>query len=608
MAAFALVAAAGGLIYLLVLMKPDPPEPAVTLADDDDFAITYYDRQPPNPGGKNDLAALKQLFSGRPQDKGRSTQLVFISRHSEVDPDPDRLTWINVRAEEDSRAPMRFRDLDQKLKLKQGDNVVLFIDIGRLEPDWDLGRYLHATPSLSLNASFPPSRKALRARGVENVILVCGSGPGETSWQTVFPQDPRPRSVFGYFLEKGLRGDSVPDRTQRISTEGLIEYLQHKVGGAAEKRGESQTVTVFPKKNRTTIELFRPPLGTKQTLAQKDAAAAEAPGEPAGASAKPNGQTKRTEAIDHPSDQSESAVKGAGPSSVKDESVAKSPSAGEPPAQNVKQDKPATTKKDATIQELWGRLDKKIQTRQQLQQSLWAAPYSLRWVQARLIRAEQILQADPTADKETPPDDVLGHDRYEDILKSAKKGLDEIDLTVDRAVRPEEETKSEVSRFEKAVGKLKTTAKQPPGNLPELHGLERDRFAKWFKAKYLDVPEIRLTSAQVRACIEYAFGTEQSGQPVEWQFVSRLCEVDLLKDEPELFRSAMTIAFQAERLGELLDPDTPVPELWQNVRTQLEEGFDCAGGCAVVALGKAKLENRRPQRGQDNAESCEKSV
>jgi hypothetical protein len=299
-----------GIFWLIILWRVGQPVPVHILA----YGISVYDQGviPPNETGRADASAFlaledlnskyskrfivedleNKLGGGELQkslvgDYSKENLVVLFSMHGRVSGNSHEnlvAQFYGIHAngvndvEPDSESMIPIPDVLEKLRQSQAKNILLLIDVGHLQSNWELG--------LLANDFVDQLLRHLENKPLPNLCVLCSAGPYESSWvdsgdtavsssssiansakeKETDKSTAAKMSVFAHFVLEGLKGKAdgwgvkasnrkSPSGDQFVATDHptnnsidsdeLYAYVRHHVAQAVEKRQPSATQTIL---------------------------------------------------------------------------------------------------------------------------------------------------------------------------------------------------------------------------------------------------------------------------------------------------------------------------------------------------------------------------
>jgi hypothetical protein len=178
---------------------------------------------------ENFLAALTDgLQSAKPGGPSKNVVLLYLSAHGVLDDDGQPVLLLGKRSKpSDTTIPSATLpervSIESLLGIVKKDRpadstVVLFLDAGRIDTNWQLG--------MLYNGFAEKLKQVVDAAAVPRLILINSTSPGQKGW--CFSK--RQGSAFGLAVADGLRGAArKSSRSNQVTLHELREYLQREV-------------------------------------------------------------------------------------------------------------------------------------------------------------------------------------------------------------------------------------------------------------------------------------------------------------------------------------------------------------------------------------------
>ncbi|WP_152051611.1 hypothetical protein [Tautonia marina] len=188
-------------------------------------------------------SALSDAVSGRGDPIVVSVSAPTIASGPQADGlDQERIVSLVTQVAQKARSP-----------------VLLAVDLSQLRSDRERGVFGNA-PTQGLSEALQAIDVPAESPGI-GILFSCA--PGQTSWMI----DDLGRSVFSYYLQRGLEGEAIAwtdrGRGGQMSLDGLGRYIQHHVTSwVRENRNAVQTpelMTLGSGSDRITFSPIRPP-------------------------------------------------------------------------------------------------------------------------------------------------------------------------------------------------------------------------------------------------------------------------------------------------------------------------------------------------------------
>jgi hypothetical protein len=152
-------------------------------------------------------------------DAGDRTVMLVFALHGGADADGAYLLRGDAAPERGERGKLLLADILERLKrLPARTNKLLVLDATGMGPNWTLGM-LHNDFARALERMGPD------IAAVPNLAVVSASGPDQLSW----PAESVRRTVFGHYLQQGLKGAADENKDERINAWELYHYVADRV-------------------------------------------------------------------------------------------------------------------------------------------------------------------------------------------------------------------------------------------------------------------------------------------------------------------------------------------------------------------------------------------